>query len=416
MKLTANISRRLKSANWRYATGAVCAMITILLATQIPAHADGFKVIYNFCSETNCSDGALPEAPLGPFDGLNIYGTTSEGGPFVPPALPQGTIFKFNLLSGKLTTLFDFDETDGEEPIGLMRAFNGQLYGTTSMGGTNDQGTVYTYSNGTVTTLHSFNRHKNHDGDTPNGLIQAKNGIFYGTTGQGGTNPGIVGFGAGTVFQITSDGTESILYNFCSETDCADGDGPSAVIQGRDGAIYGTASLFGAYGNGTVFKITLDGKLKTLHSFNGTDGGDPEAALVQASDSNFYGTTSDGGTYNFGTVFRITSGGKLTTLHNFAGTATDGAGPNAALLQAWDGNLYGTTVNGGSGSVGTIFRITLRGKLTTLHSFNGNDGANPVAALIQGPFGILYGTTPNGGANGQGGTIFSLYATPCPAP
>jgi uncharacterized repeat protein (TIGR03803 family) len=392
------------------------AMIAILIAAHTPAHADGFKVLYNFCSANNCTDGALPEAPLGPVDGLTICGTTSGGGSYIPPAIPQGTIFRINLLNDNLTTLFTFDETNGGSPNGLIRAFNGQLFGTTSGGGTNDQGTVFTFSNDTVTTLHSFNRHDNHDGAGPTGLLQGRNGIFYGTTGSGGTNPGPFGFGAGTVFQITSDGTETILYDFCSETNCADGVGPSPLIQARDGNLYGTVAQGGAYGDGAVFKITLDGTLTTLYSFNSTDGGNPGAALIQASDGNFYGTTSDDGTYDYGTVFKITPDGTLTTLHNFEGTATDGAGPGA-LLQARDGNLYGTTVNGGSGSVGTIFKITLGGTLTTLHSFNGTDGANPAAALIQGPYRILYGSTPNGGANSQAeGTLFEQSVTPFTAP
>jgi uncharacterized repeat protein (TIGR03803 family) len=122
-------------------------------------------------------------------------------------------------------------------------------------------------------------------------------------------------------------------------------------------------------------------------------------------------TTSSCGTYGFGTIFQLNQSGTLTTLHNFSGVGTDGAEPVGALVQASDGNLYGTTVNGGTSRVGTIFKITLGGTLTTLHSFGGTDGANPVAALIQGANGMLYGTTPNGGANEEGGTIFE-YVLP----
>ena len=417
MRPAAKAFREMNCRRWTCTVLILCTML-ILLAAQTPAHADAFKVIYNFCSEINCTDGLSPSAPLGPVAGFTIYGTTSGGGTSSPGTIPPGTIFKIDL-SGKLTTLFNFDYTNGAAPDGLIGTFNGTLFGTTALGGTNDQGTVFEFSNDSVTTLHSFNRHENHDGDTPTGLLQATNGLFYGTTGQGGTNPGPFGFGAGTIYEITSDGTITILYNFCSETNCADGVGPAPLIQARNGNLYGTTGLGGTYGHGTIFEISPNGgTLTTLHSFDNSDGSNPDAAVIQASDGNLYGTTSSGGTYGFGTVFEISpDGGTLRTLHEFEGTGTDGAGPYAALLQAWDGNLYGTTVNGGTGGgVGTIFKITLKGNLTTLHSFNGTDGANPDTALIQGPFGILYGTTPNGGANGQGGTVFEQYVTPFTAP
>ena len=144
---------------------------------------------------------------------------------------------------------------------------------------------------------------------------------------------------------------------------------------------------------------------KTLVNFNGSNGLNPSSSLIQASDGNFYGTTVLGGANNDGTVFKITAGGMLTTLHSFGGA--DGAGPVAGLVQASDGNFYGTTFVGGANNDGTVFRMTAGGTLTTLHSFGGADGASPVAGLVQASDRSLYGTTSAGGANNDG-TVFNL--------
>ncbi len=274
------------------------------------------------------------------------------------------------------------------------------------------------------TTLASFD---GPNGDSPySSLIQATDGNFYGTTFWGGA------YGSGVVFKITPGGNVTTLYSFCSQPNCTDGAGPfAALAQATDGSFYGTTQDGGAYGGGTVFKITSAGTLTTLYSFcpqaNCADGAGPRAALVQGTDGNFYGTTTGGGSGSYGTVFKITASGTLTTLYSFCSQSgcTDGAEPEAGLVQATDGNFYGTTYFGGSNpdcndydyGCGTVFKITPNGALTTLYSFCSQsgcpDGSFPYAGLALASDGNFYGTTDGGGANycGSGnycGTVFRI--------
>jgi uncharacterized repeat protein (TIGR03803 family) len=268
----------------------------------------------------------------------------------------------------------------------------------------------------TFTTLHSFDYK---DGARPTtGLVQATNGDLYAPTRGGGPNH------AGTIFKITPGGTLTTLYNFCAlGNPCEDGESPLAgLVQAANGDLYGTTSFDGAHGHGTVFNITLGGTLTTLYSFcsisNCTDGaGGTYGALVHGTNGDFYGTTLGGGANGFfGTVFKITPTGTLTTLYSFCSQTgyTDGDNPTAGLIQATDGDFYGTTYLGGVpnsscqfGTCGTVFKITPGGALTTLHSFDSSDGANPLGVLVQDTDGTFYGTTAWGGANGYG-TVFSL--------
>jgi uncharacterized repeat protein (TIGR03803 family) len=232
-------------------------------------------------------------------------------------------------------------------------------------------------------------------------LIQATDGNFYGTTaGDDTSNAG------GTVFKMTPAGTVTVLHNFVAGT--TDGARPkAALIQATDGNFYGTTVLIA----GTVFKLTPSGTLTLLHAFNyPTEGESPYAALIQATDGTFYGTTYSGGASDAGTVFRMTKiGGTVIVLHTFTGGA-DGAHPAASLIRAADGNFYGTTNEGGGGACvggcGTIFQMTPSGTVTILHAFNdGADGAYPVASLIQATDGDFYGTTSGGGGFDCGGLI-----------
>ena len=386
---------------------------------MITSPAQTFRTLANF----NGTDGAAPSGPL--VQGLdgNFYGTTGGGG-----AYSRGTVFKVTR-SGVLTTLYSFCVaqwpcSDGNLPADILQATDGNFYGTTVSGGTHGEGTVFKITpSGNLTALYSFCAKTGcTDGDGPEGsLIQATDGNFYGTTFQGGQLGDPFGGTDGSVFKITPSGELTVLHRF----DWTDGAHPLAgLVQGTDGNFYGTTQSGGAYGSscagfggcGTVFKITPSGAFTSLHRFDLTDGAYTDARLVQGTDGNFYGTTFNGGNPNpvcntqqdltrCGTVFRITPNGTLTTLHSFNGT--DGYAPGAELVQATDGNFYGTTSHGGAYGNGTIFKITPVGALTTLHSFNGTDGSSPWAELVQATNGTLYGTTLGGGIYGRG-TIFSL--------
>jgi uncharacterized repeat protein (TIGR03803 family) len=294
------------------------------------------------------TNGAYPSAALVPGSDDAFYGTTEAGG-----TNDNGTIFEVTT-GGTLTTLVSFNGTNGARPhAALVQGQYGKFYGTTEIGGTNDAGTAFQMlPNGTLTSLVSFDD----SGYSPYaGLVQAADGNFYGAAFLGGTK----GFGA--IFRIATNGALTTLYSFSNGSDGAN---PYAgLTQGADGELYGTTFFGGASGYGTVFKITTNGTLTPLASFGGTNGANPQAALLLASDGNFYGTTESGGAYTnkygsgYGTVFKLTTNGTLTTLASFNGT--NGAHPLAGLVQALDGSFYGTTANGGTNGYGTIFRLTV---------------------------------------------------------
>jgi len=390
-------------------------------------------------------------------------------------------------------TLVKFNGTNGGNPIAsLVQGTDGNLYGTTALGNGNlaNGGNVFRMTpGGSISVLYSFCAKPNcADGSIPTGLTLGTDGNLYGTTLLGGTNAG----GSGTFFKITPAGTLTTLYNFCGLTNCTDGSNPenfgAALVIGADGDFYGT-TLNGGLGSGTVFKITPKGTLATLYKFcslaNCADGGFPNSSLIQATDGDFYGTTNNGGASGVGTVFKITPKGSLTTVHSacsqpncvdgdlidvgnqalvqaanghlygvmeacganaaYGGTifeitptvpfttlysfcaqpnCADGVAPTGSLVQAADGNFYGATYNGALntcgyfGGCGTLFKITPGGTLTSLHQFYGTDGEQPYAALVQATNGTFYGTTSEGGISNPAcagqtvapgcGTVFSL--------
>lgn len=407
--------------------------------------ATSFGTLYSF----SYTDGGSPEAPPVQATNGNLYGTTWGGG-----ANGYGTVFEI-APAGTLTTLYDFCSqpgcTDGKNPTsGLLQATNGDLYGTTSGGGIADPmcqnascGTIFKITpNGTLKTLYKFcSQSACADGQYPiAGLVQGDNGDLYGTTAEGGTGT-ITGLtqGGGTIFKITPSGTLTTIYNFCSQSGCMDGAYPTAgLVQAKNGGIYGTTYLGGPRGDGTIFKMTPSGTPTTLYSFCAqsgcTDGSYPVAALVQATNGDLYGTTYNGGAntnanapQGGGTIFKITPAGAFNTVYSFCSQTgcSDGQQPQAGLVQASDGSLYGTTVYGGANTNpmvpsggGTIFKIGPSGRLATLYSFCAQidcpDGFSPFAGLVQDTVGNLYGATIGGGNLNNRGTIFSL-STGAPA-
>jgi uncharacterized repeat protein (TIGR03803 family) len=381
---------------------STCAVFLLCAVTAIASPAQTFKTLANF----DGTDGSLPQlmSLVQGTDG-NFYGTTGDGG-----ANNYGTVFRITP-DGTITTLHSFDNTDGAFPwAGLVQATDGDFYGTTPIGGANNYGTVFKITpRGKLTTLHSFCSTRDcGDGLSPAAtLVQAADGDFYGTTSA------YYGNLLGTVFKITPGGKLTTLHSFCSEPHCADGNYPvGGLVRATNGDFYGTTGDGGVNNNGTVFRMTLSGKLTTLHSFDSTDGSLPFSTLVQATDGDFYGTTLDGGGAGnpyWGTVFKMTPGGKLTSLYSFCSEAscTDGNSPYAGLVQATDGNFYGTTYSGGTVGGGTVFSISREGKQKTLHSFDSTDGAHPTGGLLQATNGDFYGATLGGGADGDG-TVFRL--------
>lgn len=390
------------------------------IATAIAAPAQTFTTVHSFTG----TDGSGPEGTL--IQGLdgNFYGTTTQGGANGSGGTPDGTIYKITP-QGTLTVLHSFCSQTGcpggAAPFaGLVLGNDGNFYGTANGAGTFAAGTVFKISaQGAFTTLYNFcPLTLCPDGSAPSGgLAQGTDGNFYGTTFYGGANND-----GGTVFKITPQGSLTTLYSFCAQAVCVDGWHPQAgLVQGSDGNLYGTTSNGGANGGGIVFKITKQGVITTLHSFcaqaNCPDGENPYAALIQAADGNFYGTTLNGGNAGsfYGTVFKITPQGALTTLYSFCSQSgcADGYSPYAGLFQGTDGNFYGTTNTGGANFEGTVFKITPQGTLTTLFSFCAqsqcSDGGGEVTGIVQATSGKLYGTTLGGGTN-QFGTVFSLNA------
>jgi len=394
-----------------------CDLFLLCLLAAIAAPAQTFTSISSF----DVTNGANPQwGPLVQGIDGNFYGTTSGGGIYNSGCFRSsdgycGTVFKVTP-GGTLTTLHPFDNgADGSGPMpGLILATDGNFYGVNSNGG--DFSVCFGIGcgvafkiipGGTFTTLDEFNF--TITANSVSALVEGTDGNFYGT----GVNGGISGCGpaadgCGSIFKMTSGGTLTALHKF----DFSDGWDPqgAALIQGKDGSFYGETPGGGSSSNcsnncGTIFKVGPLGVYAVLHNFDGTDGGGPQGGLIQAADGNFYGTAGVGGAHGDGTVFRISAEGAFTTLHSFDGS--DGSNPDAGVIQASDGSFYGTTLSGGAHGDGTVFKITVGGKLTTLHNFGGNDGSNPYAGLLQATDGTFYGTTYAGGADGDG-TVFSL--------
>jgi uncharacterized repeat protein (TIGR03803 family) len=388
----------------------------LCIAAGMPAVGQGFSVMHDFAGYQT-DGGAQPySAPIQATDG-NFYGTTISGGGG-PCTFGCGTIYQITA-DDAFTVLYSFLAPDSGPSSRLIQGSDGNLYGTTAWGGGSSNcypssgcGSVYEITtDGVFTTVYSFD-----EAAGPSQLLQASGGNFYGTTYYGGPSTNC-NLGCGTIFQLTPAGALTSLYSFGG----SDGSQPAAVIQASDGDFYGITLGGGASGQGTIFKLTAGGTLTTLHSFSGADGIEP-ASLIQVKSGNFYGVTAAGGVHNGGTVFEITSSGTLTTVYSFCAeeSCKDGLEP-LSLMQASDGNLYGTTVWGGRARQGGLIFEINGTTLTTIHSFIPTKGSymggqGPLGGLLQAANGNFYGTTVAGGNNNCGnscGTIFTFGpATP----
>ncbi|MBV9304008.1 MAG: hypothetical protein JOY62_11260 [Acidobacteriaceae bacterium] len=386
--------------SWRYSRPRMTALAAVVLVSATLAgsiaQAQTETVLYAF---TGATSGSNPNSGLVRDEEGNLYGTVLNGGAgriscsyFGLPGC--GTVFKVDP-RGNLTVLHNFTlGADGAGPwLGtLIRDEDGNLYGTTYLGGFNpftNSGAVFKVDrNGKETVLYVFKGGT--DGGGPfGGLTRDEEGNLYGTTSYSGA------FGYGVVFKLDPSGKETVLHSFAGP----DGSDPSAsLIRDRQGNLYGTTFSGGANGLGTVFKLDPTGVETVLHSFTGNpDGADPIGGVIRGKNGNLYGTTSRGGAYGQGTVFKLDPAGNESVLYSFTGKA-DGGYPGASVIRDEKGNLYGTALFGGIQGSGVVFKLDPNGKETVLYSFTGGaDGANPYAPLIRDREGNLYSTTSSGG-------------------
>jgi uncharacterized repeat protein (TIGR03803 family) len=429
--------------NWRSnptLMAVIWVAVSLASLQSTPASAQltelyGFQ--YNATTTSNYPDGANPKAELIQGADGNYYTTTNTGGAGTCPGAVEdqipgcGAVVKITP-AGVLSVLYSFPydaststAPDGWFPqAGLVQGPDGNFYGVASEGGTggiecadttglSGCGTVFKLTkSGTLTVLHSFCGGNGcgtltTDGALPTGrLVFGANGYLYGTTQEGGLAEGL--YNQGTIFRITRAGSYEILHLFTGAAKTGDGENPTAGLTfASNGDFYGTTEFGGASGYGTVFKMSPAGTVTVLHSFadNDPNGQQPIGALVQSSDGDLYGTCYAGGANGWGTVFRISLSGTFHKLYDFSqATGNVGNLPKAGLIQASDGNLYGTAWEGGLDGLGSIYQITSAGVATLEGSFDGNtNGFAPVGALVQGNDGRLYVTLQDDGGTNSGG-------------
>jgi uncharacterized repeat protein (TIGR03803 family) len=401
--------------------------ITVTCVTSI-------AILYSFTGGggvTGSIDGAGPNGSLVQGGDGSLYGTTSSGGASILVCTSGcGTVFEITL-SGQEMVLHSFGAAAGDgifPVVGLILGGDGNFYGPTPYRVGSISGSLYQISAaGAESVIYPFPLVDGVD-DFPmlSGVIQGSDGLLYGADYEF-----VVGSGYRyVIYGITTTGLRAFTADIG-----ADLSRQTHLVQTRDGSLYGTTNGGGAYGMGTVFKAKPD--VGTIYSFGGlsSDALAPGSPMIQGSDGNLYGTTSTGGSpsatcpQGCGTVFRVTPSGVETVLYSFGTSSADGQGPSGALVQASDGNFYGTTASGGStassGSAnsncvsanvnsgyrgcGTIYKITPTGIATVLYSFGSSpeDGTVPTGALLQASDGNLYGTTTAGGAANEG-TVFKL--------
>lgn len=396
--------------------------VTIALfcvAAAVDSPAQTFNTIFTF----NGFNGGTPLAPLIQSTNGNFYGISGLDGPN-----GGGTVFEMTP-SGQMPMRYGFcalaNCDDGSYPYApLIQAANGSFVSITTEGGngsfcqpSNTCGTLFEITPvGQLNTLYNFCSQVNcADGYFPTSAPVQADGNFYGTVGRGGAN------GAGLIYEIAADGTFSIRYTFCSQTNCADG--PSGLVRGSNGNLFGSTSFFPGISYGTIFEITPSGQLTTLYHFTGLNGDAGPADLIQASNGNLYGTTLNIYNVGVGEIFELTKTGKFAIIYTFCGVfcQTQLSQPlnlPGGLIQASDGNFYGIATGGGANLSGAIFKMTPSGKVSTYLSFpacNSScaDGHAP-GGLMQATDGNFYGVMTAGGPSkcftgGEGcGTVYKV--------
>jgi uncharacterized repeat protein (TIGR03803 family) len=373
-----------------------CAALLIGCAFAGSALAKGFRVIHAFSPYND--DGMTPTAGLTADSAGTLYGTTSFGG-----STGFGTVFKIDGTDAESVIHSFGSGTDGSEPecVPVIDS-SGNIFGTTQAGGTYGDGTVFELTSDGGENVIYFDAS---NGAQPlGGLIMDSSGNLYGTTSEGGT------YGHGTVFEVLAAwGSIDTLYSFTGQND---GSNPAAALLiDAGGDLYGTTEYGGSYGAGTVFELSKNGQESVLYSFTGgSDGANPVAHLTRDSAGHLYSTTMQGGAVGSGTVFKLTESGKetvLSSLGNYYGNY-----PYGGVILDRKGDLYGTTQTGGSGGCsgdcGVVFKLATDGTETVLHSFtDGRDGAYPESDLTAGKNGRFYGTASAGGKYGYG-TVFEI--------
>jgi uncharacterized repeat protein (TIGR03803 family) len=386
-----NTLQRCRGRSTRFPQRAGLLWLACALAAP-PSQAATETVLHNFAAPL--PKGAGPRAGVIRDNAGNLYGSTSFGG-----TANSGVVYKVNT-SGQVIVLHNFTGSEAY-PAGVIGDASGNLYGTAS--GTTLGGEVFKLdAAGTETVLHTFTGGA--DGGAPStGVVRDSAGNLYGTTELGGNaSKG----GKGVVFKLDTAGNETVLHSFGG----SDGSYPDAgVTLDSEGNLYGTTSRGGAKGYGTVYKVDSTGNESVLYSFTGgTDGGSPDAGVIRDSAGNLYGTASGGGASNQGVVYKVDVTGHETVLFSFP----HGAGPASGVIRGPAGNLYGTTGSGGASNYGVAYRLSASGHLTVLHSFTGGaDGRYPAAGVILDSSGNLYGTTNGGGGTSDAGVVYKVDST-----
>ena len=377
---------------------AASAILTCGLISATTAAQASVDVLHAFTDAS--TDGAHSFVGMIQTVDGTLVGTTYDGG-----SGSAGTVFRMPLDGSGYAVLHSFGGPgDGRSPVGLIQAADGDLYGTTLSGGAGKSsgGTIFRMApdGSDYAILHDFS--VNLDGYPQAGLIQVLDGTLVGSTTTGGNG------NVGKVFEIATDGSG---YRSLHDFTYYDGAHPyAALTQAADGTLFGTTLDGGPGNSGTIFRIAADGSFNVLHSFINADGINPRHGIILSADGLLYGTTSRGGTGDTGTIFRMAPDGSgYGVLHNFDDTGDDSAFRDPTLVRAESGTFYGTTFSGGTDNVGTIFRMAPDGNsYVVLHSFNAAiDGTFPTAGLLQATDGNLFGTTTSGGA-GNAGTVFRL--------